>query len=164
MGTADVTLYVVWIDSSIRTVLYNGNGNTGGSVPVDGTVYAEGDTVTVLGSGDLVTMQDGISLLFTGWNTAADGSGTDYEESDQFIIGAQNIMLYAQWSVIRATGPAGGLIFYDKGNYDNGWRYLEAAPTDQGAKRWTAGIQYEVGTKGGSLGLGETDTIIITDS
>ena len=27
-------------------------------------------------------------------------------------------------------GPAGGLIFYDKGNDSGGWRYLEAAPAD----------------------------------
>ena len=29
---------------------------------------------------------------------------------------------------IGDTGPAGGIIFYDKGNYSDGWRYLEAAP------------------------------------
>jgi hypothetical protein len=28
------------------------------------------------------------------------------------------------------TGPAGGLIFYDKGNSQGGWRYLEAAPAN----------------------------------
>ena len=28
------------------------------------------------------------------------------------------------------TGPAGGLIFYDKGNNNGGWRYLEAAPAE----------------------------------
>lgn len=31
---------------------------------------------------------------------------------------------------IGDRGPAGGYIFYDKGNYDKGWRYLEAAPHD----------------------------------
>lgn len=28
------------------------------------------------------------------------------------------------------TGPAGGLIFYDKGNNVGGWRYMEAAPVE----------------------------------
>lgn len=31
---------------------------------------------------------------------------------------------------IGETGPSGGLIFYDKGISSNGWRYLEAAPSD----------------------------------
>ena len=31
---------------------------------------------------------------------------------------------------IGDTGPAGGLIFYDKGDNSDGWRYLEAAPLE----------------------------------
>jgi TolB-like protein len=31
---------------------------------------------------------------------------------------------------IGDAGPAGGLIFYDKGNNSGGWRYLEAAPEE----------------------------------
>ena len=31
---------------------------------------------------------------------------------------------------IGETGPSGGYIFYDKGSYSDGWRYLEAAPSD----------------------------------
>lgn len=33
---------------------------------------------------------------------------------------------------IGDTGPAGGLVFYDKGFYSDGWRYLEAAQSDIG--------------------------------
>jgi hypothetical protein len=31
---------------------------------------------------------------------------------------------------IGDTGPAGGIIFYDKGDSSDGWQYLEAAPPD----------------------------------
>jgi len=34
-----------------------------------------------------------------------------------------------EW-IIGSTGPAGGIVFYDKGDSTDGWRYLEAAPAD----------------------------------
>ena len=61
------------------------------------------------------------------------------------------------------TGPASGLIFYDKGSYSDGWRYLEAAPSDQ-----STGIQwydsyYEVvtGAAGTAIGTGQANTTAI---
>lgn len=38
-------------------------------------------------------------------------------------------------------GPAGGFVFYDKGSYTNGWRYMELAPveTEFGYMPWGAG-------------------------
>jgi hypothetical protein len=40
---------------STYSVIYNGNGATGGSVPTDSTNYLQGQTVTVLGNtGNLV--------------------------------------------------------------------------------------------------------------
>jgi hypothetical protein len=53
---------------------------------------------------------------------------------------------------IGETGPAGGLVFHDKGVVTNGWRYLEAAPNDIGPAQWGAygtdvsGISTAVGT------------------
>ncbi|MGV8122232.1 MAG: InlB B-repeat-containing protein [Candidatus Xenobiia bacterium LiM19] len=121
------------------TVTYSGNGSTRGTVPVDSNTYKEGDTVTVSGNtGYLARINvGGVSYIVDKWNTKADGSGTDYGAN--FTMGAANVTLYAKWAAcaIGGSGPAGGWIFYDAGNYDAGWRYLEAAPSDQGA-----GIQW----------------------
>lgn len=37
---------------------------------------------------------------------------------------------------IGDEGPAGGWIFYDKGTYSDGWRYIEAAPSDLETMQW----------------------------
>jgi uncharacterized repeat protein (TIGR02543 family) len=75
-------------------VAYAGNGNTGGSVPVDGSSpYAPGATVTVLGNVNSLVLA---GSTFNGWNTAANGSGTDYAPSATFPISG-NTTLHAQW-------------------------------------------------------------------
>lgn len=83
-----------------RTVTYDGNGNTGGSVPVDpNSPYQMDDTVTVLGNtGSLV--RDGYT--FSNWNTAANGSGTTYAAADTFTI-TNDVTLYAQWAPVTYT-------------------------------------------------------------
>jgi 6-phosphogluconolactonase (cycloisomerase 2 family) len=81
--------------TSACSVKYDGNGATGGSVPVDSTCYAQGAMVTVLGNpGDLVfTGYD-----FVGWQTSADGSGTTYVAGQTFPKGTVGVTLYALWS------------------------------------------------------------------
>ena len=149
-------------------VNYNTNGATEGTVPSDTYSYEPVETVTVLGNtGSLVKTQDGISLLFTGWNTAVEGGGTDRAAGSTFTMGTTNVILYAQWSVLRGTGPAGGLIFYDKGSVSGGWRYLEAAPTDQSiAAAWGTYNYTVAGADGTAIGTGKQNTldIIAVDS
>jgi len=63
---------------------------------------------------------------------------------------------------LRDTGPAGGLIFYDKGSYSDGWRYLEAAPasTEWDDKEWGSRINL-IGVIGTGIGSGQNNTTII---
>ena len=85
--------------STTYTVTYNGNGNTGGTTPVDGSSpYASGATVTVLGAGGLVKT----GYTFNGWNTAAGGTGTSYAAGATFTISADTT-LYAQWTPTTYT-------------------------------------------------------------
>lgn len=46
------------------------------------------------------------------------------------------------------TGPAGGLIFYDKGKYEDGWRYLELAPEKLGKCSWGGCYAEEIENSG----------------
>ena len=79
-------------------VFYDGNGSTGGEVPVDTQKYEEGDTVTVAGnSRDLVKQGN----AFIGWNTEASGDGGKaYSPGETFVMGTENVTLYARWTTI----------------------------------------------------------------
>lgn len=73
-------------------VSYNGNSGSG-TVPV-ASEYNKGATVTVSGNTGGLTKS---RYVFDGWNTAADGSGTDYAANDTFIMGNESVVLYAKW-------------------------------------------------------------------
>jgi len=55
-------------------------------------------------------------------------------------------------------GPAGGWIFYDKGNNSGGWRYLEAAPKDLGRAEWGCYGKSIPGKMGCAIGTGKSNT------
>jgi uncharacterized caspase-like protein len=56
------------------------------------------------------------------------------------------------------TGPAGGTIYYDKSRMSDGWRYLEAASSDQSAGiQWYNGNNIDIKT-GTAVGTGKANT------
>lgn len=62
---------------------------------------------------------------------------------------------------IGATGPAGGLVFFDKGYVSDGWRYLEVAPLDQDGKvQWQNDDDMDIPTRSG-FGGGKLNTELI---
>jgi uncharacterized repeat protein (TIGR02543 family) len=99
-------------------ITYNGNGNSSGMVPSDASNYLAGDTVTVLGSGTLTKT----GYTFAGWNSAANGSGTNYAAAATFAI-PDNATLYAQWTINSYTvtfdsNAGSGTMSVQSANYD----------------------------------------------
>jgi hypothetical protein len=104
---------------------------------------------------------------------AIEGPGTyalkmvfaDHTETRSVAITARGIVRVAFGGVYTAgqAGPAGGIVFFDKGSYSDGWRYLEAASADiPGTAEWGAKDRNVGGTNTGR-GAGKRNTQIIAD-
>jgi uncharacterized repeat protein (TIGR02543 family) len=99
---AAATLYAQWTPDTY-TVTYNGNGSTGGSVPADQTKTYDVSLTLQTNSGTLTKGTDN----FSGWNTAADGSGTSYAAGASYTANA-GTTLYAKWTAASGGGSGGG--------------------------------------------------------
>ena len=108
IGSSDILLYAIWEER--YTVTYSGNGNTGGSVPVDPTIYEPGQEATILSLGSLVKRNH----LFFSWNTMANGLGTRYVAGDVLTVNS-NVILYAVWQYKQNLGDALNFL-YKRGN------------------------------------------------
>jgi len=138
IGSSDITLYAQWSADPVYNVIYNGNGSENVSVPVDSTGYLRGETVTVSGNIDGLVKS---GYTFTGWNTQADGRGAGFTQSDTFIIGNSNVVLYAQWSgnptftlTYDGNGNAAGSVPIDSVNYEQFQNVTAAGNTGNLAK------------------------------
>jgi uncharacterized repeat protein (TIGR02543 family) len=165
----DLTLYAQW---SPPTVYYHPNGATGGTVPAPRTLEPGETTIPVAGKGTLT--KEG--LEFAGWSAEPNGAGQVYAHPDDAALyeleGTLStltvtgvITLYAQWSyTLGGPGQAGGVIFYDKGSYSDGWRYMEAAPADVGSYSWAGDYNgmAKVCNTGTEIGTGLENTALLT--
>ena len=86
---ADVTLYAQWTVIPSHTVTFNSNGGTGTMSNQVSNVPAALTTNTFTQTG----------YTFSGWSTAANGTGTAYADGAIYSFAA-DVTLYAQWTVI----------------------------------------------------------------
>jgi uncharacterized repeat protein (TIGR02543 family) len=89
--TGDITLYAQWNS----TITYNVNGGSGASSPTTTTAKGTAGNTTLASQGTLSKSNSN----FSGWNTSAAGTGTNYAAGLTTYASPGNITLYAQWTV-----------------------------------------------------------------
>ena len=164
MESANVTLYAKWTPT--YTVIYNGNGNTGGTPPVDGnSPYVSGATVTVLGNTGNLSKT---GYTFAGWNTAANGSGTNYAAEATFTMESANVMLYAKWTptytvIYNGNGNTGGTPPVDGNSpYVSGATVTVLGNTGNLSKTDYTFAGWSTATNGSGINYQPDDTFIIS--
>jgi uncharacterized repeat protein (TIGR02543 family) len=157
MGNSDVTLYAKWTPNNYIIVFDKNDAGATGTM--SNQTIACGTTQNLFEN--LFTKT---GWTFLGWAITPVGDVV-YLDKESFLMGIENIVLYAKWEPpeiysLRDIGPAGGFIFYDKGSYSDGWRYLEAATKDWTIIQWGSSGTLIGGTWQG-IGTGEANTIKI---
>ena len=153
MDTADITLFAQWTAAPTYTVTYNGNGNTGGAVPVDTQAYTEGVSVTVRGNTNNLTRG---GHLFNGWNTAANGLGASYSAGANFMMGTAPVTLYAQW-IPAAAGTLSAYEGFDITPGNGALAGASGATSSGWTNTWTVGVTNHVI----AVGLGYTNSGVL---
>ena len=97
---ASGSTYKVYLVPTSYTVVFNGNGNTGGSMSNQSFTYDVAQKLTA-------NAYTKTGYRFTSWNTAANGSGTKYENQQSVSKltskDGGTVTLYAQWTLDTYT-------------------------------------------------------------
>ncbi len=102
-----------------QTLSYDDNGSDSGSVSSQTVSY--GGSLTVSDNGFIRA-----GYTFNGWNTQADGEGTDYAVGDTISNITSNITLYAKWTGVNQT------VSFD-GNGSDGGSSMDSITVTYGA-------------------------------
>ena len=136
---------------AVFSVTYDGNGNTGGSVPSDDTEYHAGDTVTVkTNSGGLVKT----GYAFSGWNTDPDGKGTAFTADETFLMLIDDVTLYACWKgfqtekIVQAADAVSGENFGLSVSISGDYAVIGAPYDDTGASNAGKAYIYKIDSGG----------------
>jgi len=107
--TSDVTFYAKWVALSVCTVTFDDNGATNGIAPAIVETYS-GNSITLSGQGNM----EKAGHSFGGWNTNADGTGTNYAAYSSYTV-TRNVTLYAKWTVVKMF-----TVTFDGNNHTDG--------------------------------------------
>lgn len=88
----DYNLYPRTGNTNRRSVIYDANGATSGTAPVDSRKYADGTYAAAQLPGDLANS----GKVFLGWSASKDGS-VEYRPNDEILINGADVTLYAVW-------------------------------------------------------------------
>ncbi len=154
--TSNTVLYAQWLSGYVVT--YSGNGNTGGSTPVDSNLYAPGASATVLGTNTLSKT----NFVFASWNTAANGSGASYLPGATLTV-TNNTPLYAQWTMLNGiwdNGTGNGYWSSTNANWSGGYAWNNA----QNCNAYFAGVGGTISLRqpitAGSVNVGDVSSNI----
>ena len=167
MGTADVTLFAVWVPFIVTGQSPSSGVFVDSATPIlswadtpSAVAYEVRIAVTEMALAELSQVQNltvtNSSYQLTDslnqgdvrwWSVRAVNSRGErgiWTEPISFVF-----LVFS----IGDSGLAGGVVFYDKGSYSNGWRYLEAWPVDQSgtylwktSNTWTRGTSTAIGS------------------
>ena len=118
------------------TVRYDSNNAESGFVLYDHNEFTPGQIVIV--KGNIYNLVKG-SYNFTGWNTRPDGSGVNYAQDQTFIIGSENVTLYAMWLLNPAFSVT----------YNRNGAFLGTVPVD--ATKYKSGSDVVIPGNSGNL-------------
>lgn len=77
------------------------------------------------------------------------------------LIAFFSAAVFAQTYNVGDKGPAGGIIFFDKGEISDGWRYLEAAPAETEFRAPCGTYDQNVPGTNTGVGFGKRNTTIL---
>ena len=166
--TATRFIFSAQWSANTNTITYNGNSNTGGSVPTPGSYVTDGAPYVVLGNiGSLVRA----GYTFVGWNTAANGSGTDYPAGVGTTYSLpDNVILYAKWQpgvytvTYNGNGATGGAT-PSNGSFTTGGSYsIPANSVGNLAKAGFSFAGWSTAANGGGTSYADAATTLTTTS
>jgi len=143
---------------NIRTLRRRVNSEIGIEVTTNsaGTLYFEDDDSITLFAGDICFIPISTSGLYEIKMVYSDGASETREVNFDAIRMTREFFYH-----IGGIGQAGGIVFYDKGSYSDGWRYLEVS--GQNFTGVWAAYRYSVSGTSNDIGRGKSNTAMIVD-